>query len=95
MRQFRHARNLLSSIDDHRIVAFAAGFSPAEAKHDGWATPVSTAGGIWASIRAGTSTVWKIRVGTWAGISTHGRITAGIEVPCLGVAEAYTCGYRN
>ena len=26
--------------------------------------------------------VGEIRVGTWAGISTHGSITAGIKVPC-------------
>jgi hypothetical protein len=40
MKQFRHARNvafrLLMIIG---IIAFAAGFSPAEAKHDGWGNP--------------------------------------------------------
>ena len=71
--QFRHARNvpfrLLMIIG---IIALAGGLSSAEAKHDGW--------GHRASIRAGTSTVGEIRVGTWAGISTLGSITAGIEV---------------
>ena len=40
MVQFRHARNvpfrLLTIIG---IIAFAAGLSPAEAKHDGWGHP--------------------------------------------------------
>jgi hypothetical protein len=84
MVQFRHARDvpfcLLMIIG---IIAFAAGLSPAEAKHDGWGIRASTAGAIRASIGAGTSTVGEIRVGTWAGISTHGSIRAGIEVPAL------------
>jgi hypothetical protein len=49
-----------------------------------------TAGGIRASIRA-TSTVGEIRVGTWAGISTRGSITAGIEVPALAGRSRQLC----
>ena len=92
MVQFRHARNvpfrLLMIIG---IIAFTGGLSPAEAKHDGWGHPDKHGWGIRASIRAGTSTVGEIRVGTWAGISTHGSITAGSEVPALARSNVHVC----
>jgi hypothetical protein len=73
------------------IITFAAGLSPAEAKHDGWGHPGKHGWG-----QPGKHKGWykhgrEIRGGTWAGISTHGSITAGIEVPAFGAAEMYTC----